>query len=624
MKTYHIGATELTVHENGQFVIGTEGKTLRSSGRLNCEVKMMGNRALPLGGNGFAFCGAQETETGLLLSYLCEAEKLKLEISLAFSESGVVVQQNKLTNLGETAVKLHSFSSTFREFAAYGGEAPYYEREDVRVHVCHSKWLGEGQWVSYAPDEIGLYPGSCHPWERATYRIQNIGSWSTMCYYPLVMVEDKGVGETQFVEIEGSHSWCIKVGAYGGFAASTGISLEATHADNAFDWYLTLSAGESYETERAFLGAVKGGFEEAVASLTAFKREDALVRHKDGVIPLCYNVYMNSLWGIPTPERVIPLISAAKEAGAEVFVIDGGWEASTSGEPILGDWCENPNHYAKVSIAELIAKIKEAGMVPGIWFELDACNLGSYGSTLDEDCLLRLQGDVVRGYRAFYNFTNPKVREYLHSRVRRMYDLGIRYIKNDYNQSTGLGCDNTGAESVPEGLRRNADAFYEFLHGLYADMPDLVIENCSCGAMREDNKILRRTWLQSTSDQEKYERYPSMACGSLALMPPEKAGIWSYPYPCDYDHKDCFVADEAYVSARADGAETVFNMVTGMLGVMYLSGRIDCCDEKNRLLVHEGVAYYKEMRGDISRAVPVYPTGTFRAGKKVNATVGLL
>ena len=173
-------------------------------------------------------------------------------------------------------------------------------------------------------------------------------------------------------------------------------------------------------------------------------------------------------------------------------------------------------------------------------------------------------------------------------------------------------------------MRHNADAFYEFLHGLYADMPDLVIENCSCGAMREDNKILRRTWLQSTSDQEKYERYPSIACGSLALMPPEKAGIWSYPYPCDYDHKDCFVADEAYVSARADGAETVFNMVTGMLGVMYLSGRIDCCDEKNRLLVHEGVAYYKQMRGDIPRAVAVYPKGTFRVGKKINATVGLL
>ena len=238
--------------------------------------------------------------------------------------------------------------------------------------------------------------------------------------------------------------------------------------------------------------------------------------------------------------------------------------------------------------------------------------------------MLRLKGDVVRGYRAFYNFTNPKVKEYLHGCVRRMYDMGFRYIKNDYNQSAGIGCDNTGAESAPEGLRRNADAFYEFLHELYADMPDLVIENCSCGAMREDNKILRRTWLQSTSDQENYQRYPAIACGSLAIMPPEKAGIWAYPYPCTYERKEDFVADEAYVSARADGAETVFNLVTGMLGVTYLSGRIDLCDEKNRSLLHEGVAYYKKMRADIPQAMPVYPTGTFRVGKKVNASAGLL
>lgn len=625
MKTYHIGATELTVHDNGQFVIGTEGKTLRSSGRLNCEVKVAANRVVPLGGAGFAYQGLTEKEDGVLLAYYCERDRLKLEISLTFSyESGVVRQQNKLTNVGETDVRVTAFSASFTEYAAFCEEKPFFEREDVTVHVCHSKWLGEGQWVGYKPDEIGIYPGSCHPWERATYRIQSIGSWSVMNYYPLVMVEDKTTGDTQFIEIEGSHSWCIKVGTHGGLKANTGISLEATHADDAFGWYVTLGAGESYETERVFRGAVKGGFEEAVASLTAFKRGDCLVHHKDGIIPLCYNGYMNSLWWLPNAERTIPLIAAAKEAGAEVFVIDGGWNVAENGKELLGDWRENPKHYGDVTMPELVQMIKDAGMVPGLWFELDACNEGARGYTLDEDCLLRLHGETVRGRRAFYNFTNPKVREYLHACVRRMYDMGFRYIKNDYNQTTGLGCENTGAECAAEGLRRNADAFYEFLRELCEDMPDLVIENCSCGGLRSDNKILRRTWLQSTSDQECYERNPAVACGSLAIMPPEKAGLWVYPYPCEYDHALDFVADEAYVAARADGAETVFNMVTGMLGVMYMSGRIDTCDKKNMDLIKEGTAYYKAMRGDITKANPVYPTGTFRVGKKVNASVGLL
>ena len=271
MKTYHIGATELTVHENGQFVIGTEGKTGKSSGRLNCDIKLAANTVVPLGPSGFAYQGLTETENGILLTYFYEAKKLRLDITLTFSHaSGVVVQQNKLTNEGEGDVRVTSFSASFTEHVAYDKENPFFEREDVTVHVCHSKWLGEGQWVGYKPDEIGIYPGSCHPWERATYRIQSIGSWSTMNYYPLVMVEDKTTGDTQFIEIEGSHNWCIKVGTYGGLKANTGISLEATHADDAFGWYVTLGAGESYETERVFRGAVKGGFEEAVASLTAF------------------------------------------------------------------------------------------------------------------------------------------------------------------------------------------------------------------------------------------------------------------------------------------------------------------------------------------------------------------
>ena len=41
-----------------------------------------------------------------------------------------------------------------------------------------------------------------------------------------------------------------------------------------------------------------------------------------------------------------------------------------------------------------------------------------------------------------------------------------------------------------------------------------------------------------------------------------------------------YFTDE-YINERKDGKETVFNMVTSMFGCMYLSGRIDKCDEYN-------------------------------------------
>ncbi len=44
---------------------------------------------------------------------------------------------------------------------------------------------------------------------------------------------------------------------------------------------------------------------------------------------LVFNDYMNTLNGDPTTERLLPLVAAAADAGAEVFCIDAGWYDDT-------------------------------------------------------------------------------------------------------------------------------------------------------------------------------------------------------------------------------------------------------------------------------------------------------
>jgi alpha-galactosidase len=221
--------------------------------------------------------------------------------------------------------------------------------------------------------------------------------------------------------------------------------------------------------------------------------------------------------------------------------------------------------------------------------------------------------------------TNEKVREYLKSRVREYYDMGYRFIKNDYNQNTGIGATNTyNGSSCAEGLIRNTDAFYSFINELYAEFPDLVIENCGSGAMRDENKTLRRFALQSTSDQEIYYNNPSIIIGSSILMPPEKAGIWSYPYPTTFLGHATFVPTEEFMAERADGKETAFNTVSTLMGVFYQSGRIDVADEKNLSLVKEGVEIYKRTRKYHAISRPVYPTGLCNINERKVASFGLL
>ena len=57
----------------------------------------------------------------------------------------------------------------------------------------------------------------------------------------------------------------------------------------------------------------------------------------------------------------------------------------------------------------------------------------------------------------------------------------------------------------------------------------------------------------------------------------------------------------------ADGEHTIFNVVNGMMGVMYLSGRMDKADDFNFNLLKEGVDTYKRYRDFINSSYAVFP-----------------
>jgi alpha-galactosidase len=108
-------------------------------------------------------------------------------------------------------------------------------------------------------------------------------------------------------------------------------------------------------------------------------------------------------------------------------------------------------------------------------------------------------------------------------------------------------------------------------------------------------------------------------------MQPEKAGVWAYPYPVSLSdaHRD-IPLDEKYFESSADGEQTIFNMVNGMCASLYLSGRIDYCNEYNKALVHEGVETYKSIRGFIKRAYPIFPLGQLKINKRGFLSLGLV
>ena len=162
--------------------------------------------------------------------------------------------------------------------------------------------------------------------------------------------------------------------------------------------------------------------------------------------------------------------------------------------------------------------------------------------------------------------------------------------------------------SFAANLLENNRKFFAFIDRLISDMPDLTIENCGSGAMRCDNATLKHFHLQSTSDQEIFTNNPPIIRSMQACMPPEKMGIWSYPFPAVYKYRlDINSAyDEAYMQQMADGQQTIFNMACAFFGIMTLSGHIEKCDEYNLSLISKAITAYKADRDFILNSVPVF------------------
>lgn len=507
-----------------------------------------------------------------------------------FSDLKALRQTTKVENEGNKPVTLESVSSAKALFVGAEGGKWHNDPKRFLLHYCKSEWQAEGQWRSCTLEDIGLFPATSHIWEKNSVKLHSFSSWSTSDFAPVIIIEDNEQQSTWFFTQEGAVNWEIGLSAFGG-TASRGFQVSMSAACGEVGWNYTLNPGESYETLPAVYGLVDGCFEDAVCELTKYRRFDSKSNHD---IPVVFNDYMNCNWGNPSVEKLENLITAAAKVGCEYFCIDAGWESD------LGEWNISSEKFGNGKLWRIFDKIKESGMKPGLWFELCSCSR-KFGEK-HPTWLLKRKGCTVSEARPLIDFNNPEATEYITGAIGYLYKHGLRFIKDDCNRNTGVGCD--GADSYAEGNRKNTEAYYRLIMQLKKKYPQLLIESCASGAMRSEHGTLRYFELQSLTDQENYLKIPSILVGTSALIEPEKLGVWAYPYPNTFDINS--KGQILNVTDFTDGEQTIFNMVSGLVGTMYLSGRIDLCDDKNLSLISEAVMLSKKYKEFVRTSYPAY------------------
>ncbi|HWI01312.1 MAG TPA: glycoside hydrolase family 36 protein [Propionibacteriaceae bacterium] len=466
--------------------------------------------------------------------------------------------------------------------------------EDLDMITGSSQWCAENRWQRHPVRDYipALSPAARHASAKNAHSARALGSWSTGGALPagVLAARDDSFALAWQVEHNGAWRWDL-AGEPAGLTLTLSGPTDVDH-----QWQAALQPGETFHTVPATV-ALGAGWHAAVAELTRYRR---LVRrpHLDNErLAVIYNDFMNTLMGDPTTERLLPLVDAAADAGAEAFCIDAGWyDTSMQGFAgwwdYVGEWQPSAVRFPG-GIAEVLDRIRERGLIPGLWLEPEVVGVRSpMAKRLPDDAFFCRHGHrVAEAGRYHLDLRHPAARAHLDATVDRLVeDLGVGYFKFDYNINPGPGTD-AGGTSAGAGLLGHNRAQLDWLDGLLDRHPKLIIENCSSGAMRSDFALLSRLALQSTSDQQDVGRYVPIAVAASMLMLPEQAGSWAYP------------------SAAMDREETIASLSLGLLGRLYLSGLLPQLSEDQQALVREAVAAHRELRSVIGSLVPRWPIG---------------
>lgn len=447
------------------------------------------------------------------------------------------------------------------------------------IHRFRSNWSAEGRHECRLAEDMGLEPSWAHHGVRVE-RFGQVGSYPVKGFFPWAGVEDRAAGVFWGASLAVPASWQMEF-----FRRDDFMSLSGGLADREFGhWTKTIAPGQQFASPIAYVSSVHGSLDDLCARLVAMQlpaAETAPTSEND--LPVICNEWCTS-WGDPRHENLVAMADKLQGSGVKYLVIDAGWYKGDQGVWHLGqgDWVANP-HLFPYGLAATAQAIRERGLIPGIWFEMEV--VGEQSSRFEKDVQHLLHRDgfpITASGRRFWDFRDPWVVDYLSQKViGQLRECGLNYIKVDYNETIGIGCDSP--DSPGEGLRQHMQGVQDFFRKMRTELPDLVIENCASGGHRLEPSFMALTSMASFSDAHETNDIPLIAANLQRLILPRQSQIWA-------------------VLHASDSMERLTYLLTsGFLGRLCLSGEISELPPQQWKMVTEAIQFYQQAAPIIAR-----------------------
>lgn len=509
--------------------------------------------------NGLTLCGSKSTAD---LELVAEDENKMVYkntrnhlLTLNTMKHDDILEVNTtFENLDNEAAILEMLSS----FAITGIKAD-------KIHRLQSFWSAEGKLRTDTTTELQLEPS----WNGCAMRVEkfgNLGSMPVRKYFPFIALENSATGEFIAVQLYIPSSWQIEILC----REDSTLTLVGGIADRDFGhWFKHIAPNEKFTTPKAII-AEGNSLYDVCDKLV--KAQNPAISMFDLDMGIMFNEYCTT-WGNPNLENIINISNKLKNRGFKYFVIDSGWYGKNeSWWASIGDWDINNDKFpGGLKIAT--DYIKQCGMIPGLWFEFESVGMSSKHFNNTEH-LLKKDGVVITvGEKRFWDMSDPWVIKYLSQTViKTLKECGFGYLKVDYNDTIGIGCD--GAESLGEGLRQRVQASQEFFRKIIREIPDIVIENCSSGGHRLEPSMMELVSQASFSDAHETTSIPIIAANLHRVIKPSQSQIWAVMHATDNDNR------------------IYYSMINTFLGRMCLSGDIHDLSDAQWGLIEDGIKFY--------------------------------
>jgi len=439
------------------------------------------------------------------------------------------------------------------------------------LHRIRSVWSEEGRLDSIALEDMQIEPS----WGFTTVRCEKYGqtgSYPVHQFFPFGAIEDTTNHIFWGAQIAHPASWQMEV-----YRKDEGLSLSGGLADYEFGhWMKTIAPGERFTTPEAIVSVAQTDSLDVFcgrltqAALEGIEQAPA----SEQSLPIIFNEYCTT-WGNPSHENIVQIVDVIKDKGFSYFVIDCGWfkEDDVPWYKSMGDY-EISSTLFPDGLDKTVAYIKENGMVPGIWFEIE--NVGSEAKAYHfTDHMLKRNGHTLTTYvRRFWDMKDPWVEEYLTEKViGTLKEYGFGYMKIDYNENIGIGCDS--AESLGEGLRQNIEASVAFIEKVKKEVPGIVIENCASGGHRLEPFLMSKTSMASFSDAHECVEIPVIAANLHRVIHPAQSQIWA-------------------AIRETDSLQRIaYSVANTFLGRMCISGDVTNLSTRQWDMIDRGMDFYR-------------------------------